>query len=1008
MMKYLYILLFLTVQLSFAQVSDNERADKLATTENYSEEIKLRSAILKNISDKNSESYKKQDYKLKLAESLISKDLNIALEKILKSEKIFNTLKTQDPLAKIELDLKYFDVLVNLEDYENGLIKLIQTRDFTVKQNSSPQIDKHLATILLEIGRLQLYFHDYEKSIASLYEALEKNKEVYGETSMETAKVYKELSMAYSYTDNLQAKMENSDKALEIYETIQPKDPSILFKQYAETYQGYVYYGDVGKMEKFYKKTRDYYNAHKHNNSFINAKDPDFPNLNATNATYYYVQLQQTTAYSDIEKTEEVFSKFKNELLTPGVKYSAYEMSVIIAYFFQTGSMYHKLDNHEKTEYYGKAKQYYLDALKIARENEFEFGELQAYMMLSILGVDYKYWEDVITYTEIAFGKPGIEKFNQIQTLKHNLGLAYGEMKEYEKAMALLDEEYQTYLSDDVNHYYAITNLSESGNLYLDLYEETLNPEFLDKAYRNFSLSSEIFSRLYRGGEFSVRLQWYLSRINHGLLLSASKLGRNQAEVAEQLEINHSDYLWSSFLKNRKEPFNESSIKLQNKLDSLKMIRKSLAKQISNDTLSSREIETLRSELKSTEKIISRTKTEFIKTDNSFFQFSRTDFDLREVQSEIQKNELIVKYIVTDFSAFAYTIGPKHVNLVQLTKTGPELKELVSEYLSALKTISPKFTSLSNSLYTHLIAPLNLQRNLKLVIVPDGFLSNLPFETLLSADNRYLVEDHPISYVYSLKLLDIQKSIKENATGSLAAFSPDYSLQHIANTDNSDLENLVRSGNYELLGAKSEAKHVSSIFSGDLYLGNSATKSNFMESASKYDILHLAMHAVINEEDANMSNLIFNNDERLFLSELYDMKIPAHLAVLSACDTGLGEIKEGEGVQSLSRAFTYAGVRSTVMSLWPVPDRETSVIMTAFYNNLKAGKSKDEALQMAKVHYLENVSEVEFKHPYYWAGFVVSGDVTPLATGLSFWWYVGIALLLLLGLFIYLKRKKYL
>lgn len=985
-----------------------QRADKLAAIENYYEEVKLRSAILKKIDDKNSEKYKEQQYKLKLAESRTSQDIEIALAKIREAEGIFSTLKTKDPLARIDLDLAHFKVLVAAEDHKSGLQKLIQIRDFAEVQKATPLINKHLANILLEIGRRELYFHEYDRSIASLHEALTKNKQVYGETSLETARVYKELSMAYSYTDNLQAKMENTDRALEIYETIQPKDPTILFKQYAAAYQDYMYYGDVKKINLLYDKIKEYYKTHRNNISFIDAKDPEYPHLNATKATYYYVELQHATAYSNIEKTEEVFAKFENELLVPGIKYSSYEMGVIIAYFFQTGSMYHKLDNNGKVENYAKAKQYYLDALKISRQNEFEFGELQAYMMLGILGVDYKSWEDVIIYTEMAFEKPEIEKFNQIQTLKHNLGLAYGEMKEYDKAIALLDEEYETYKSEEVNHYYALTNLSESGNLYLELYEETHNPEFLEKAYRNFRLSSEIFSRIYRGGEFSVRLQWYLSRINHGLLLSATKLGKNQMEVAEQLEINHSDYLWSSFLKNRKEPFKDSSIKLQNELDSLHQVRKSLATQISNETIDPKETEVLRSDLKTIEKFIGRKETEFIKIDNSFFQFSRTDFDLKDVQREIKKNELIVKYILTEFSAFAYTIGPKTVNLVQLQKTGPELKEMVSEYLSKLKTISPQFQSLSNSLYTHLIQPLNLPKKSTLVIVPDSFLSNLPFETLVSNDNRYLVEDHAISYVYSLKLRDIQKSIKESASGTLAAFSPDYNLQHIGSTEKADLKNLVRSGNYELLGAKLEAKQVTSIFSGDLYLGNLASKSNFLESASKYDILHLAMHAVINEEDANKSNLIFNNDERLFLSELYDMKIPAHLAVLSACDTGLGELKEGEGVQSLSRAFTYAGVRSTVMSLWPVPDRETSEIMTAFYNYLKAGKSKDEALQLAKLHYLENVSEVEFKHPYYWAGFVVSGDVAPLTTGLGFWWYVGIVLLLVLGLFIYLKKKKYL
>ena len=942
-----------------------EKADQLTSQESFVEEIKLRKSILRNITDTNSDDYKTQTYKLNLAEFNNSRDPKIVLKKIKEAEKIFNTLKIQDPITKIKIGINHSEALAAMGDEEEAINKLLELHEFSLQQPTNLEAEMALSNILIHLGKNYLSIHEYDKSIEYFKQALEKNKEIYGYNSLETGLVFKELAVTYSYTGNFQEGLTMGDKALEIFESIPSKDLFVLFRQYADNYQGYRYYGDVDKTKSLYSKMTNYYNENKHESSFLNLEHSNYPNLNPVNATYYFVQLQEASTSSDLEKAEEVFLKFKNELPKQSVKYHNNEMNLIHSYYCEIAFMFHRQDNYENIDNYKKAKRYYLDALKFNQANGFEFGEFQVYLFLNYLAVDYSQWEDVVSYTQMALDKPGIENFNHYRSLKHSLGLAYGEMKDYEKAFEILDEEYDNFLNDDTGHYYPIADLIESGNLYLTIYEESPKTEYLEKAYRNFHLSSVIFSRFYRGGQFSSRLHWFLSRINNGMLLSAIKLGKYQKEVVEQVEKNHSDHLWSSFVKNRKEPFNKTLMQLQSKLDSLKIRQILLASQINNDSIEPENISRLRLELKSTEKTYDKIDDDLKMADNSFYQFSRSDFDMDKIRERISKDEVVIKYIVTDFSAFAYTIEQKGINLIQLKNSGPELKEKVTTYLTDLKSANNKFGALSGTLYSDLIDPLLVSKNKKLVIVPDGFLSNLPFETLLSSEGKYLIEDHTISYAYSLKLFDIQNSFKDSSNSLLAVFSPQYNLQYANDSEIEDLQTLVRSGNYELLGATEEAKYVNTIFGGDLYLGEQATKTNFLEKSSQYDILHLAMHAIVNEEDSNMSSLIFNNDERLYLSELYDMKIPAHLAVLSACDTGYGEIKDGEGVQSLSRAFTYAGVKSTVMSLWPVPDRETSVIMTQFYTNLKDGKSKDEALQLAKVNYMKNVSEVELKHPYY-------------------------------------------
>jgi len=139
------------------------------------------------------------------------------------------------------------------------------------------------------------------------------------------------------------------------------------------------------------------------------------------------------------------------------------------------------------------------------------------------------------------------------------------------------------------------------------------------------------------------------------------------------------------------------------------------------------------------------------------------------------------------------------------------------------------------------------------------------------------------------------------------------------------------------------------------------------------------MHAELNNVNAEFSNLNFSSNEeseKLFVSELYGVSINADLAVLSACNTGVGNYKKGEGLMNISRAFTYSGVPSLVASQWRVPDNTTAGIMVSFYTNLKNGMAKNEALQQAKLSYLDTTDDELLKHPYYWAGFVVSGNIS--------------------------------
>ena len=170
------------------------------------------------------------------------------------------------------------------------------------------------------------------------------------------------------------------------------------------------------------------------------------------------------------------------------------------------------------------------------------------------------------------------------------------------------------------------------------------------------------------------------------------------------------------------------------------------------------------------------------------------------------------------------------------------------------------------------------------------------------------------------------------------------------------------------------------------------------------------MHGEVDDENPQNSKLIFGQ-ESLTMGDLNTLHINADLVVLTACNTGAGQLKNGEGVMSLSRAFAYAGCPSVIMSLWSLPDEQTAYLSQLFFTFLKDGMSKHVALQQAKLSYLQKPLNDFSAHPFFWGGLVTTGNMEPVfkaeIKNTKIYWY---ALLLLIPLFLcipkLLKLKK--
>jgi len=209
------------------------------------------------------------------------------------------------------------------------------------------------------------------------------------------------------------------------------------------------------------------------------------------------------------------------------------------------------------------------------------------------------------------------------------------------------------------------------------------------------------------------------------------------------------------------------------------------------------------------------------------------------------------------------------------------------------------------------------------------------------------------------------------------------------------------------MGSEQSLSKLGSFFSrSDDIIAHDATKRNFINRYAKYRIIQLYTHAA--DTSANGEPVIYFSDSALYLSELIREENPAaRLIVLSACETGLGELNKGEGVFSFNRGFAAMGIPAAITTLWSVETESTYQLTEYFYKFLSEGYPTDVALQKAKIEFLRTASK-EKSLPYFWAGPILSGKAEKIefAKGNPWKWIgLGLGLAILISLFYWLKRR---
>ena len=367
-------------------------------------------------------------------------------------------------------------------------------------------------------------------------------------------------------------------------------------------------------------------------------------------------------------------------------------------------------------------------------------------------------------------------------------------------------------------------------------------------------------------------------------------------------------------------------------------------------------------------------------------------------------------------------LGPAHAidSLVQQYQSimSDAMREQITDDTAAS---NGKYHDISLALYRYLVTPLEntMQDEVEIIVSADGALNLLPFETLTKDGQRYLIEDHQFVYLTSGRDV-LNESPGADGRDAIIMADPDFmsdpsALPSLAVTQPSPLAGVRgNTDTPECLGSMFSplpATHAEGSSVAQRLRESTNLDVSFLESDRAREgtlkhlqqaprILHIATHGYFCErvEETLMSNPLLRSglllaganrtigqlsreqsgseDGILTALEVSGLNlVGTDLVVLSACQTGLGEVLNGEGVFGLRRAFQLAGAQSLIMSMFAVPDESTATIMERFYDNWLSGDSKSVALRNASLSMLaERRENGQSTHPLFWGGFIFAGN----------------------------------
>lgn len=610
------------------------------------------------------------------------------------------------------------------------------------------------------------------------------------------------------------------------------------------------------------------------------------------------------------------------------------------------------------------------------------------------------------------------KKGNSRNLAKLHLALAetYLEKNEEQKATAALQKAYKLLIPSYTegqnmpkeNQLYAETTLLDALDLQAELYKNTGE---IDNALATlelaFRVNDYVFAQLYSQDSKLIVQQNAKQRAESMMALLYEKHGQTQdvhwLERAIQLDDRAKGRVVMDanlLQKQLRGKANGSSAQFEKLQQELAFLRDQIQKNAHGPSVNY-------DQLVSLQKKFSRTLTrQRMLYDSIAAILPQQDeqVGLNELkQKATNLNETVVSYFMGKKTVYQFIISAEKATFLKITDSEEAYDKFVqtirayNRFFNDPETINndiPAFAKVSNSLYRQLQLP----KAENIIIIPDGILTFVPFQTLLTRPSEtfqyekmpFLVFGSAISHTISFQAY-IKDSVPFSKKQSVLGVFPVF-------------KNTPQELGYSIF----EAEAIENVFPTKMLMEKQATTAAFLENADTYSILHISTHARGGTFSSEPS--IQFSDRALSLEELYGLQFSNPLVVLSACDTGVGKIMKGEGALSLARGFQYAGAPNVLFSLWQVNDKSTAQLMAFYYKNLKKFRSRNQALHNASIDYIndETIDNTR-KSPYYWGAFVYYGTTdVPLEPAGPNWYIIWISALLALLLIIWgiKKRKK--
>ncbi|GGD67286.1 hypothetical protein GCM10011514_34200 [Emticicia aquatilis] len=371
-------------------------------------------------------------------------------------------------------------------------------------------------------------------------------------------------------------------------------------------------------------------------------------------------------------------------------------------------------------------------------------------------------------------------------------------------------------------------------------------------------------------------------------------------------------------------------------------------------------------------------------------KYENRQIGLREVQQKLAENSAFLSYFLGENSLYYVALYKTGYQIIKLNDAA-NISKILTETYKSINTPpgidAYKGHILAQKSYNILVQPIEktLQNITKIIVSRHEIIGFLPFEVLEpKAQADYLVYKYTFSYANSATLHFDSNHAGQNT--DVIAYAP--------------FSNGAETGRFRDQGFKALPASVNEIagINGQILHDKQATKINFQESYQNKGIIHFATHAQVDDQDPAKSFIALfpdGKDFRLYTLELYNLSLKnTQLVVLSACETGKGKIRKGEGIISLARAFQFAGCPSVITTIWNAHDESMAKLSQRFYYYLQKGFPTDEAIRLSKIDLIRTYSD----HPFYWSNFILIGQSTSidLPSNLFIYTIVGVSVVIVI------------